>query len=319
MGNINLDQASAFGGGLGGFSGLGGAAFGVPVGVPVGGYGGYGGGCNEGGWGGLVGLAIAASIFGNGGFGGRRDHDFCRDGGAENSTAALATVIAALNDRNDSARCEAVLTAILAKAGTLEGAIPALGCELQMAIQNAVTALLQQNSANAAAIAQQFAALQLSQQNQTTAILASIGQVDRNVDNQGCATREAICAAKTEILSAFANQTIQGLRDQVVILSNDKAELLSDARHAEHRRDFDALRINIENTNTAVAAQQQRQDQRQVDLTFARLERDNCDLRAQLAELIQINRATNQNILVGNTGVTTTGPQNANPTNVNAR
>jgi hypothetical protein len=252
-----------------------------------------------------------------GGFGGRRDH--CPDGGGAEGTAALATVIAALNNREDSTRCEAILTAVLAKLGTIEGAIPAVSCELQLALQGAVASLTAQGNANALALSNQLNQLQLSQQIQTNVLTTAIAAVDTNVDRQGCATREAVAVSTTTILNAIKDGQIDSLRDDKVILSNKVAELLSDQRHNEHRRDLDGLRISIENNNTAVAAQSQFQQQRQVDLTFARLERDNCDLRQQIAELIQINRATNQNILVGNTGVTTTGPQNANPTNVNAR
>jgi hypothetical protein len=316
MANVFQDQVNATGGFGGGFSGFSGGAYGIPFGVPVGG-GNWGGGgnCNNG-FDGLIGLAIAASLFGGGGFGGRRDH--CPDGNGAEGTAALATVIAALNDRNDTSKCEAFAAAVISQISDLKGQIPAANCELLLALQNAVAGLTAQGTANANALSAQLQNLQLGQVIQTNTITTAIAGVDANVSSQGCATREAICAAKTEILTAFNTQTIQNLRDANIILANEKAELLSDARHREHRQELDGLRISIENNNTAVAAQQQFQQQRQTDLTFSRLERDNCDLRQQLNELIQINRATNQNILVGNTGVTTTGPQNANPTNVNA-
>lgn len=317
MANVFQDQVNATGGfGGGGFGGFGGTTFGVPVGVPVGGFGGFGGGFAGGGALGIEALILLA-LFGRDGFG--RDGGHCRDGGTNESTAALATVIAALNDRGNNDRCETMLTAILAKLGSVEGALPAISCELQSAITNATIALTAQGNANAASLTAQLNALQLSNQVQTTTILQAVSDVNNNVDRQGCATREAVAASTTTILNAIKDGQIQSLRDDKIILANENAELRSDARHREHRAELDGLRISIENNNTAVAQQAQFQRQRQDDLTFARIERDNHDLRCQLAELIQINRATNQNILVGNTGVTATGPQNANPTNVNAR
>lgn len=313
MANVFQDQVNATGG-YGGipFGGYGG---GIPFSIPLGGF---GGGCHGDGLGGLVGLAIAAAIFGNGGFGGRRDHEHCRGGDGPESTAALATVIAALNDRNDSNRCESVLAAVLAKLGTIEGAIPAVGCELQLALQSAVASLTAQGNANAASLTQQLNALQLGQLVQSQNILTAVANVDNNVSQEACTTRGAIAASEARITALINANELARANAQIVMQANEIAELRSDARHSDHRRELDGLRISIENNNNATAQQAQFQQQRQTDLTFSRLERDNHDLRCLLTEVLQVSRSTQSNILVGNQGVTTTGPQTANPTNVNA-
>jgi hypothetical protein len=306
---------SATGGGFGG-----GGWGGIPYPFPVGNF----GGGNSDGIGGLVGLAIAASLFGGRGFGGGHDHGHpCPDGRGRGSdgegTAALAAVIAALNNRNEPDKCEAFAAAVIAKLGTLEGQIPEANCELLLALQSAVGSLTAQGTANAQALSTQLNQIQLGQLVQSNAIQSQITTVNTNVAFQGSETRQAVAASTTAILTALKDQEVNGLRDRNISLDNKVTELLSDARHNEHRRELDGIRINIENNNTAIAAQAQFQQQRQSDLTFARIERDNHDLRCQIADLLQVARSTQSNILVGNTGVTTTGPQTANPTNVNQR
>lgn len=297
---------------IGGVGALGGS---IPFGVPVGGFGGFGGGWGGGGIEALVLLAL----LGRDGFGRGGDHGHCRDGnGGGDSVAALSAVIAALNNRNDPDRCCEMATAVIAKLGSLEGAIPAVSCELQLALQGAVASLTAQGNTNAAALTSQLNALQLGQLVQSQNILTAVAAVDTNVDRQACETRGAIFQSEARITALINAQEVARLNAENVKLANEVVELRHEHRHADSRRELDSLRISIENNNTAVAAQAQFQQQRQVDLTFARIERDNCDLRNALSELIQINRATNQNILVGNTGVTTTGPQTANPTNVKA-
>lgn len=303
---------------VGGFSGGGGWG-GIPYPFPVGNFSGNNDGV--GGIGGIVGLAIAASLFGGRGFGGNDHGHGCRDGrgGDGEGTAALAAVIAALNNRNEPEKCEAFAAAVIGQISDLKGQIPAANCELLLALQSAVGSLTAQGTANAQALSTQLNQIQLGQLVQSNAIQSQITTVNTNVAFQGSETRQAVAASTTAILTALKDQEVNALRDRNISLDNKVTELLSDARHNEQRRELDGIRINIENNNTAIAAQAQFQQQRQADLTFARIERDNHDLRCQIADLLQVARSTQSNILVGNTGVTTTGPQTANPTNVNQR
>jgi hypothetical protein len=291
---------------------LGGGGWGgIPFPYPVGNF--NGGGNN---WEGLIGLAVAASLFGGDGFG-RRGRD-CDNGNGGDSVAALAAVIAALND-NKSPDCrENVSALLLAKLGSLEGQIPAANCELMLALQSAVAGLTAQGSANAAALTSQLNQLQLGQLVQSQNILTAISNVDTNVDRQACDTRAAVAASESRIIALITANQIAELNAKNVILANEVTELRSDARHNEHRRELDGIRINIENNNAAVAAQAQFQQQRQTDLDNQRIRFDFERLHSRL-DIIdsQFARATNNSVNVGNTGAIGTS-QTANPTNVRA-
>jgi hypothetical protein len=313
--------SSAFVGGGAPFGGFGGGApfsvpFSVPFPVPSGGFGPGYGGC--GGMG--IEALVLLALFGGRGFGREGGHhDHCRDGGdGGNSTAALAAVIAALNDRDNSSNCEAAVTAVLAKLGNIEGQIPAVSCELQMALQGAVASLTAQGNANAASLTSQLNALQLGQLVQSNAIQTAIANVDTNVDRQACETRGAIAASESRIIALITANQIADLNTKIINLANENAELRSDARHADHRREVEGLRITIENNNTAVAAQAQAQQQLQAQLQFQQTRFDNERILSHVNGLsLQFAKATNSSINVGNTGAIGT-TQNANPTNVNA-
>lgn len=73
-------------------------------------------------------------------------------------------------------------------------------------------------------------------------------------------------------------------------------------------RNRDADRHGVEITMNNNQNQLQFQQQSQVLNGLAHL----------LSDVAQVARATNSNVIVGNTGATTTGTQTANPTNVRA-
>jgi hypothetical protein len=300
---------------IGGGAGIGlGGVGAVPFGVPVGGFGGgFGGG------GGIEALVLLA-LLGRDGFG--RGGDHChgggRDGGGD-SVAALSAVIAALNNRNDPENCCAMATAVLSKLGSLEGAIPAIGNELQLALQSAVAALTAQGNANAASLTSQLNALQLGQLVQSQNILTAISNVDTNVDRQGCETRAAVFASEARITALLNAQDLARITAENIKLSNEVVELRSDARHRDAHHATEALRIEIRNNNEATAQQLQFQQQSQRQLVDQESRFNHERLCARFDSLFQqVARATNSNVIVGNTGASTTGAQTANPTNVNA-
>lgn len=299
MAIVNNESASI--GGLGG----------VPFGFPVGGFGGGFGG------GGIEALVLLA-LLGRDGFGRGGDHG-CRDGGGSDSTAALATVIAALNDRGNPSNCEAFATALLAKLGTIEGQIPAVSCELQLALQGAIASLTAQGNANAAALTLQLNQLGLNQLIQSNAIQTAIAGVDTNVDRQGAETRVAIAASENRIVALINANELARANAIIITQANEITELRHEHRSSDHRRELDAIRINIENTNIANAQQAQFQRQRQEDNDNQRIRFDFERLHSRL-DIIdsQFARATNNSVNVGNSGAIGTS-QTANPTNVNAR
>lgn len=290
---------SASGGGMG--------TFGVPA------YGGFGGG-----YGGGDGLGIIAllALLGGRGFGRDNDcgHGHGRDGGDSNA-AVIAALSALTNRGGDDNCCESI--AVLSKLASIEGAIPAVGSQLQIALANLAAGLTAQNNSNTQTVTNQLGQIQIGQLVQSNALQKAICDVDTNVDRVGAAVINTVRDDGNATRALITSNVIDGLRDDKVILANEIAELRHDHRHAEHRRELDGIRINIENNNLAVAAQAQFQQQRQADLNFQKTQFDNDCLRRSLSELtLQVARATNSNVIVGNTGAVGTGTQTANPTNV---
>jgi hypothetical protein len=132
----------------------------------------------------------------------------------------------------------------------------------------------------------------------------AIALVNQNVSEQGCETRAAIAASTTAILSRIDRSEIDELRHE-----RDRSE-----RNVE----IQSLRSNIEINNTATATQMQNQSQFQVQSKFQDLD---CKFN-RLFDLVQVvhqeARATNSNVIAGNTAAVTTGVQTASPTNIGA-
>lgn len=223
------------------------------------GYGYDGGGF--GGMNGILGIAALGLIFGRGRgglFGGGDDGGGC---GAETRLQSNADTLALLNAVGN------------AKDATTGGF--------------ATTALaLSQGFANTKDAVQSLALFQTQQLN----------NINQNVSEQACKTREVVQAGTTAVLQALSANRIQELEDQVRQLHGH-----------EHVRDSE-IRV----TQNVNQAQAQAQQQQQFEARFGRLEN-------LLANVIQVQHATNQNIIAGNSGAVATGPQTANPTNVNTR
>ncbi len=161
---------------------------------------------------------------------------------------------------------------------------------------------------------QGFAATKDAVQNTAAILGTAICNLNQNVSAQGCQTREAVSndGDKTRAM-LFARFQLED-STRINELNARVIELQS-----EHRRHADAadLRLQITNTNTAVAAQAQGQQQQQQQFMVNQV--------AALVPLVhslinesQVARATNANLIFGNTGATTTGAQTNTPTNVRA-
>lgn len=295
---------------VGGFSGggFGGGFGGIPFGVPVGGFGGgFGGGDG-------LGLIALLALLGGRGFG--RDGD-CDKNGGDSNAAVIAALSAITNRNNDDDCCESL--AVLSKLASIEGAIPAVGSQIQLALANLAAGLTAQNNTNTQTVTNQLGQIQLGQLVQSNAIQKAVADVDTNVDRVGASIINTVRDDGNATRALITANVIQDLRDDKIILANENAELRHDQRHHEHRRELDGLRINIENNNLAIAQQAQFQRQRQED-------DDNRNIRFEFERLrnhlniidSQFAKATNSNVIVGNTGASTTGAQTASPTNVRA-
>lgn len=216
-------------------------------------------------------------------------------------------------------------TAVLTKLGTIEAAIPANAAVTQAAVAAGTAELtnvtLQQTIALerdlgqlALGTQQAFSNTNSNIQTQSLQLAQALCGVNQNVSAQGCQTREAIQndGDKTRALLVARFQ----LEDATTIanLNNQVTELRNEGRRSAEAAD---LRLQITNTNTAVAAQAQGQQQQQQQQQFAVVS-SLVPLVHSLINESQVARATNANLIFGNTGATTTGAQTSTPTNVRA-
>lgn len=256
---------------------------------------------------GLLGGVLGGALFGGRGRrGGLFGDDDCGNGGAE--TRIEDTVFN---------------TAVLAKLGTIEAAVP-------LAAANTENVILQQtnlisNIAAAAQLANQtgFSNLKDSVQLTSAALAVGINNVNQNVLTTGCSIERVISAENektrgliTQIFETQQAEKINKLNAEVIELREEGRRNEAEARRVT---DVNALRSTIEINNTATNTTNQQQQQFQVQSQFQTIGNVLSNLNSRLDHITQIAQATNQNIIAGNTGAVVTGPQAANPTNVNTR
>ena len=248
-----------------------------------------GGGYAEGG---LLGTLLLLGLLGGNGINGRKE---CVD------QAALNSLLGSLNNNS-----------VLSALGDIKSAIPLATCETNLAmaaqtdqltrnITNGQTAILQGQAALQLAEATSTAAIQANICNTSQNLLAGQSAINTNIDRTGMTIVNAIRDDGNATRALITENVIQALRDDKVILSNELAEIRSERNRDRDRHGIEISTIVNQNQN-----QMQFQEQRQA-------------LNALSNHLFgisgQIARATNSNVIVGNTGATTTGTQTANPTN----
>src|SRR6185436_14204787 len=216
-------------------------------------------GFGMGGMGGILGIAALGLIFGRG-RGGLFGGDGDGSGGGETRLQSNADTLA-------------ILTAVgNAKDATTNGF--------------ATTGL---------ALSQGFAGVKDSVQASTFLLTNQLNNVNQNVSEQACKTREVVQAGTTAVLQAIKDNEIAALQARLARVEN-----------RGHARETE---VNVSQTVNQVQAQAQQQQI--LESRFARMEHlINC--------VHQEARAVNSNIIAGNAGAVTTGAQTANPTNVNA-
>lgn len=267
---------------------------------PVSGMGGGFGGCG-GGWGGgfgggdgIVGGLLLGGLLGNRGFGGNW-------GGGNNDCHSGPGFGNVVQD-----------TAILAAIGNVQGAIPLTALQTQAQIAestgdinlstaNQTLAISAEISRQSLGNQQGFANVKDSVQNSFAVLNANLAGVNAAV-NMGTLTTAIAIRDDGDKTRALINSID---RDNLSRQLSDANNLIAELKH-EHSRTLGNHGIEIQMINNQNQNQQQFQAQAQ-GLAF---------LQHGLMECNQLAKATNQNVLVGNSGVTTTGPQTANPTNV---
>jgi hypothetical protein len=244
------------------------------------------------GWGGGLGMGLVGGLIGGALFGGRRGGLFgggdCEGGGGA-ETRIEDTVFN---------------TAVLAKLGTIEGAIPLASAQTENVILQQTNAIGSALASLALGTQQAFGNTKDTVQNVGALNLAATNNVNQNVLTEGCKTRESVAAAATAILSRIDRFEIDDLRHR--------------AERNERAVEIQSLRSNIEinNTNTATATAAQQQFQLQAQLQDVNNQLRRCFDMVNVVH--QEAKATNNNVIAGNTGAVVTGPQTANPTNVRA-
>jgi len=248
-------------------------------------------GLGAGGFGaGLVGGVLGGLLFG----GGRRGGLFGGGGDCDNGGGGAETRI----------ESDIFGTAVLSKLGSIEAAIPLASAQTENVILQQTNAIT--NLASQAQLANQMGFERTGDRVQAvgTVLLAAINNTNQNVLETACRTQAAIAASETAILSRIDRQEIDTLRHE-----RDRFE-----RSVE----VNALRSQVEVNQTVTTTQSQAQAQQQQQLQFQDL---NCRLN-RLFDIVNIvhqeARATNNNVIAGNTGAVTTGAQTSTPTNVNA-
>lgn len=224
-------------------------------------------------------------LLGRRGFG-EGDCDGRRDGGVSPAQAALLQTL--LEGQSDLRA--AVPTAAL----ETQGVVQSSAANTKDAIQNSLIAELTAISNVKDAV-----------QNGFTLTGRDLAAVNQNVSAQGCQTRETVEAAKTEILSALSQNEIDRLRHE---------------RDGFQRQvEIQSLRSQVEVNQTVNTTQAQAQGQFQLQANFNDVLNRINRLNDRIDIVHQEARATNSNVIAGNTAAVTTGVQTASPTNVNTR
>lgn len=263
---------------------------GFPVPYPMygGGYCGHGGG----GWGGdgfgggIGGLLVGALLGGRGGFGGFGGGWGGGWGGGCGGGWGGERVLD---------------TAILQQLGNVQATVPLTALQTQAQIAESTGDINLTTLQQTLQLQQSINSAKDATQNGTFFLNNAVQNVNASVTSGTLATAIAIRDDGDKTRELINSIDRQNLSRQLAVAENTIVELRQGREH-DHR----AHGVEIQMTN----------NQNQNQLQFQAQAQALGVLQHGLFECNQIARATNQNVLVGNSGVTTTGPQTANPTNV---
>lgn len=204
--------------------------------------------------------------------------------------------------------------AILQGIGDIKAAVPLAEAQVQLALAGAQADITSQSLQQTIALQNQGFTAQLDNlqgfantkdavDSLSTQVAVGQGVTNTNIERLGWSLSREISTdgEKTRALIGSID------RDNLNRIITTQAAELAELRN-EGNRDRDRLGIEISMINNQNQNQMQFQQQAQVLGTLSHA----------LLEVGQIARATNQNLIVGNTGATTTGAQTANPVNVKA-
>ncbi len=265
-----------------------------------------GGTAGDGGFGmggGLIGGLLAASLFGN------RNNDWNRNWHGEGCvtpsqlTAGLTGVTDAIQN-----------TEVMGQLADIKAAVPLAEAQVQLALAGAQAELAGQINGSTLSNLNGQAQINKNISDAIAASMASQNNINVNVLQTSTAnlmaTRESqyatLAAIKEDGEKTRALITANQIRELQRLAAERLAEFIA-LRHGSARdRDRHGIEISMINNQNQNQLQFQQQAQAMVSLGHC------------LADVTQLARATNQNLIIGNTGAVATGQQTANPVNVKA-
>lgn len=204
---------------------------------------------------------------------------------------------------NESTSAATELTAVLSKLGDIQAAVPLSEAQVQLAlagVQNDINTQTQMQTIN---LNQIINSLGQSLAAVNAGLARDIASVDTNVDRQSTSIQMAVKEDGEKTRALITDNQIAELNQRLTVAQQEALELRN-----ERSRDRDRHGIEITMTNNQNQNQLQFQAQQQVLANLA----------SAVLDIGQVARATNQSLIIGNTGAVTSGPQTANPTNVRA-
>lgn len=259
------------------------------------------------GWGaGGFGAGLVGGVLGGLLFGGRRGGLFDGDCGGHSSVSATANVGQVAFDQTILNGIVGLTAAVPTNALQTQNVVAASAANVKDSVQNSLLA-------TSAAIG----GVKDAVQNVGAALAEGLCRVNQNVSEQACSIKEVI-VNDGDRTRALLQQRFQ-LEDATEInkLNAKVIELQNEGRNRAHH---DELKMQITNTNTAVAAQQQGQFQAQFQAQTEALRTLIPAVNAIIVgNQVAQARADNANLIIGNTGATTTGAQTSTASPINVR
>lgn len=267
--------------------------------------------------GGLIGGLMLGALMRNGGFGGEfgngnyGNHRGGNWGGGHgegcvtptNLTAGLTGVTDAIQN-----------TEVMAALGDIKASVPLAEAQVQLALAGATGEIRSHIGATENALIQGQFGIQQHITSSSTANAVAHSQIRESILATSSQNLQAVLENRYVLAKQIAED---GARTRDLITTNQIAELnrIAAERQDEiielrNRNDRDRDRHGIEITMTNNQNQNQLQMQQQQQLINS--------MHGRLCDVDQIARATNQQLIIGNTGTTTGGAQSSNPTNVKA-
>lgn len=253
--------------------------------------------------GGLVGGLLLGSLLRNGGLNGLNG---VNDGGCV-TPSNLSAQLANVTDTQMN-------TTVLQSLGDIKASVPLAEGQTQLAIAGAQSDITQQNQAQTIGLSNQLYTGQLSNiqgfantkdavDSLSTQVAIGQGVTNTNIERLGWQLSQSISNDGEKTRALITSNRIADLEQQLTVAQlNEREERANSARERD-RQSVEISMINNQNQN-----QLQFQQQAQALNTIS----------SGIVAALQNIQATNQQLIIGNSGITSGGTQTSNPVNVRA-